>query len=117
MGGERERRIDDQAAQPAREVDGPASTPAVTPAVAFPFAAGNAAVARLFRRASGAEAVAPDFTDRLGDAGAGRPIPEGVRTTVEGTVGAPLDDVRLHTDDTADALSRQAGALAFTTGR
>lgn len=48
--------------------------------------------------------------------GQGRPLEPGVRETLEERLGAPLDDVRIHTDAQAAALARSVSARAFTVG-
>ncbi|WP_138760699.1 eCIS core domain-containing protein [Modestobacter altitudinis] len=48
--------------------------------------------------------------------GKGAPLPEGIRTTFEGSFRRPLDDVRVHDDGAADDAARSLGALAFTRG-
>lgn len=48
--------------------------------------------------------------------GGGHAVPTGIRDEVAARVGDPLDDARLHTDSTADQLSRSVSARAFTTG-
>jgi hypothetical protein len=60
----------------------------------------------------------PEMVDEVrGRAGGGSPLPESVRQEMEGFFGAGLDDVRVHTDGEAAALSRELGAQAFTVGR
>jgi hypothetical protein len=48
--------------------------------------------------------------------GGGQPLPESARDQVAPLVGDPSDQVRVHTDDTADSLARSVSATAFTTG-
>ncbi len=48
--------------------------------------------------------------------GGGRRADARVQRSVESVVGAPLGDVRVHTDSTADQLSQSLGATAFTIG-
>lgn len=48
--------------------------------------------------------------------GAGGSLDHGVRHRVGAQVGDSLGDVRVHTDETADALARSVSARAFTTG-
>ncbi|MEL6619997.1 MAG: DUF4157 domain-containing protein [Pseudomonadota bacterium] len=47
----------------------------------------------------------------------GRALPDPVRTDMEGQIGEPFDDVRIHTGPEADALTHEIGARAFTVGR
>jgi hypothetical protein len=48
--------------------------------------------------------------------GRGRSLAGDVSRNVEATVGSPLGDVRVHTDDHAAALARAVSARAFTVG-
>jgi len=48
--------------------------------------------------------------------GSGQPLSDSVRTSLEPHFGRDLSEVRVHTNAEADALSRQLGARAFTTG-
>jgi hypothetical protein len=48
--------------------------------------------------------------------GAGSPLAPGSRESASAELGDSLDDVRVHHDDTADALARSVSARAFTTG-
>ncbi|MGH3796775.1 MAG: DUF4157 domain-containing protein [Pseudonocardiaceae bacterium] len=47
---------------------------------------------------------------------AGRPLPDGVRSTMEGRYGQDFSRVRVHDDQSAAESARQAGAKAFTVG-
>jgi hypothetical protein len=47
----------------------------------------------------------------------GRPIPEPVRVSMEQAIGAEFDQVRVHTGQRADDVTRSLHARAFTTGR
>jgi Domain of unknown function (DUF4157) len=48
--------------------------------------------------------------------GSGGALADGIRDAAEDGMGEPLSDVRVHTDATADALTRAVSARAFTTG-
>ena len=48
--------------------------------------------------------------------GGGSPLSDGMRQTMESSLGSPLDDVRLHTDGESASLNERLGARAFTTG-
>jgi Domain of unknown function (DUF4157) len=48
--------------------------------------------------------------------GSGTPIDRGVRDRAAPVLGDRLDDVHVHTDPTADALTRSVSARAFATG-
>jgi hypothetical protein len=84
-------------------------------------AAGNAVVQRTLVQRSAA-GTAPGITPEVEDAihaarGGGQALDGGVRAQMEGAMGADFSGVRVHTDARADALSRELGARAFTTGR
>jgi len=48
--------------------------------------------------------------------GSGQPLSDSVRTSLEPHFGTDFSEVRVHTNAEANALSRQLGARAFTTG-
>jgi hypothetical protein len=48
--------------------------------------------------------------------GAGAQLPKAAQAPLEAHFGAPLDGVRVHTDDEAATLSRELDASAFTVG-
>jgi len=48
--------------------------------------------------------------------GGGQPLPRGVRTEFEGTLGHDFGDVRVHTGPNADRIARSIDARAFTVG-
>ena len=48
--------------------------------------------------------------------GRGSPLPGPLADRFAGALGGPVDDVRVHTDATADALARSVSARAFATG-
>jgi hypothetical protein len=48
--------------------------------------------------------------------GGGSPLAPSSRTSASEALGDSLDDVRVHHDDTADALAQSVSARAFTTG-
>ena len=67
---------------------------------------------------SGAFEASEGVENRIGAArGGGQPLPDAVRDTLEPGFGHDFSGVRIHADADADALSRQLGALAFTTGQ
>jgi hypothetical protein len=49
--------------------------------------------------------------------GGGSPLPESVQQDASRKLGRKFNDVRIHTDDTADKLSRSVSARAFTIGK
>jgi hypothetical protein len=62
--------------------------------------------------------VSDDVEGRINAArGSGEALPDSVRTSLEPQFGRDFSDVRVHTGAEADALSRQLGARAFTTGQ
>jgi Domain of unknown function (DUF4157) len=48
--------------------------------------------------------------------GRGSTLPQALASKLSGGLGGALDDVRVHTDATADALARSVSARAFATG-
>ena len=81
---------------------------------------GNAAFARFAEPGSGilpGGRVHPEIEASIAAArGQGGALDAGVRDRVGAAVGDSLGDVRVHTDDHADALARSVSARAFTTG-
>ncbi len=81
---------------------------------------GNSAFARFAEPGSGilpGGRVHPDVEAAIGAArGHGGALDSQVRERVGGALDDPLTDVRVHTDERADALARSVSALAFTTG-
>ena len=49
--------------------------------------------------------------------GGGSPLPDSVQQDASKKLGRKFNDVRIHTDDTADQLSRSVSARAFTIGK
>jgi hypothetical protein len=85
------------------------------------LAAGNLALARLLARDGAGllpggrvHPVVQSLIDRRRGGGSG--LDAALRARMEPLVG-PTGDVRVHADDTADALARSVQARAFTTGR
>ncbi len=70
-----------------------------------------AQAARRLQQRLGNQAVRRLAADR------GNPLPSGLRTEVSGDVGADLNDVRIHTGPTGQAVAHAAGAQAVTVGR
>jgi hypothetical protein len=48
--------------------------------------------------------------------GAGKPLDEGTRSTMESAFGTSFEDVRVHTDDAASKSAESVGANAYTVG-
>jgi len=71
----------------------------------------------LFQARSGGATVAAHPAAVAARLGAGRPLPGGVRSRMEGALGAGLGGVRLHTDTTAARLAGRHNARAFAVGR
>ncbi len=68
------------------------------------------------RQANGSGAASAPVSLSGIRASMGQPLPEGLRTEMEGAFGADFSRVRIHTDDRAARLSRSLGADAFTFG-
>ncbi|MET0234129.1 MAG: DUF4157 domain-containing protein [Kibdelosporangium sp.] len=80
--------------------------------------AGNAAVHRAVGQSGlGGGAAPAGFTDRLGSAESGRPIPAEPRQNLETAFGADLGDVRLHVGSQSGALAAEVSANAFTVNK
>jgi hypothetical protein len=61
--------------------------------------------------------VSSDVESQIEQArGGGQTLPDNVRSGMESGFGADFSNVRVHTDSTADNLSRSVQAQAFTTG-
>jgi hypothetical protein len=61
--------------------------------------------------------ISAELTGRINARrGAGAPLDEGTRSSMERSFGADLKDVRVHTDSESDSLNRSISAKAFTTG-
>lgn len=72
----------------------------------------------LQRLAEGESPVSPDLEERLAqNQGRGEPLEEGLRARMESALGADLSGVRIHRDATANALSGEVNARAFTLGK
>src|SRR5579859_3144274 len=79
---------------------------------------GNRAVQRMIVNRTQAQREQLDVDRQLEQQrGAGSPLPAPARERLEGFFGSDLSDVRVHTDQRADALASSLGATAFTTGR
>ena len=75
-------------------------------------------VVALARQAEGGASVDRTVEEGIQRArGTGQPLDSGVRTQMEGALGADFGGVRVHTGSEADTLSRAVSARAFTTGR
>lgn len=112
------------AATPATDAAQPA-TPAAAAAPALPgylqarLAVGRPGDPAAADRDADATTAPPGLAQRLDQrarGGAGRPLPRALRARLAPRLGAPLAEVRLHTDDEAAALCRRVGAQAFTVG-
>ena len=79
---------------------------------------GNQFVQRLLAGAIQREGEPPEGVEETiaQTRGGGHALPTGVRGHMESAFGADFSPVRLHTDATADVLSRSLSAVAFTTG-
>lgn len=64
-----------------------------------------------------ASSVSPALEQKItASKGGGSPLPEGVRTNMESSMGADFSNVRVHTNSNAVGMSNQLGAQAFTHG-
>jgi hypothetical protein len=81
---------------------------------------GNQAFGALARQGSGIlpdGRAHPDVESTIANTrGGGTALDPGVAGRMGPALGDDLSDVRVHTDDTADSLSRSVSARAFTTG-
>jgi hypothetical protein len=80
---------------------------------------GNAAVQRLLaqRSGSGPTEISEETTGAINSQrGAGQSLDDGMAAKAGGAMGQDFSGVTVHTDSSADNLSRQLGAKAFTTG-
>lgn len=95
---------------------------ASTPAVSVAASVGNRAFGQLIGRTPGDGimpdgVVHPDIASTIATTnGSGHTLDSRARERLAPHVGDPLDDVRVHTDPTADTLARSVSARAFTTG-
>jgi hypothetical protein len=86
---------------------------------------GNRQVQRLVSQAQRSASAGPDGGPLEGDLVSriqsersnGRPMDTSVRREIEGSLGADLSPVRIHSGETSEQLSHEMGAKAFTTGR
>jgi len=116
----RERAEDEADAVQAR-VEPPAPSPAET-AEGVASTVGNRAFGQLIGRAPGdgiapGGVVHPDVASTIAtNNGSGHTLDDTTRERLSPHVGDKLNDVRVHTDATADTLARSVSARAFTTG-
>jgi hypothetical protein len=60
----------------------------------------------------------PEISDKINQArGGGSPLPSDIQNEAGKTLGVNFKDVRLHTGEEADAISRRISARAFTIGK
>ena len=106
----------DRAPASARHRDA-ASRAQAPPLAGLQAAAGNRAVQRLVESAP-TEVDGAAISERIGAAeGAGTALDPAVSRQLAHTLGQDPGDPRIHLDAEADALSRELGAKAFTSGR
>lgn len=83
-----------------------------------PFAAGNAALARVLLQRQPDDDVGPSFARDLKAArSGGTRLPQEAATRLEPHIGSAVDAIRVHSDDRAQVLARRVNAVAFTSGR
>jgi hypothetical protein len=109
-----EQRLRTGASRPAPQA------PSLTSAQQLASAVGNQGIGQLARQGAG---ILPDGRAHpqvesaiASSRGSGHQLDDGSRDRIGGPLGDPLDDVRVHTDDKADALASSVSARAFTTG-
>ncbi len=68
------------------------------------------------RDANGVAAGADDAVSRAATS-SGAPLPDGLRTQFESSLGADLSSVRVHTGDESAQAAKAVGARAYTTGQ
>jgi hypothetical protein len=97
---------------------------ALTPVSRLAAGSGNQGFAAMIGRMRDGEgilpggAVHPDVVAAIAASrGSGSSLPAGLGDRFSRGLGASVDDVRVHTDATADALARAVSARAFATGR
>ena len=109
---EREAQAAERAPEPAPQL--------YTPVERLASSIGNRAFSALAREGSGIlpdGRAHPDVEATIAQTrGQGGGLDSGTRERFAPGLGDSLSDVRVHTDDTADALSRSVSARAFTTG-
>lgn len=117
-----EAEADRMAAEVLRRLSTPGPAASAPGAEHGPDASPAAPAGRVRRSATGgvgAEGgeVDPHTAQRIqASRGAGQPLDHRTRASMESGFGADFSRVRLHTDRSADVLSRQLNATAFTTG-
>ena len=115
-GARKHERRHEQAAEPRRE----SPQPHVGALRSVASNVGNTAFARFAEPGSGilpGGRVHPDVEAAIAAArGHGGALDAAVRERVGATLDDPLADVRVHTDEHADALARSVSARAFATG-
>lgn len=116
-----EQRRDDEREARAGERSGGAAAAEQAPVERLAASVGNQAFGALIAR-EGAGILPdgrahPDVEAAIARTrGLGGSLDSGVRERNAPALGDPLDDVRVHTDASADALARSVSARAFTTG-
>ncbi len=100
------------------------SSPAVAGMLSLQHQVGNRAVQRLLaqRDGGGASGGAMDLDDETAnrinrERGGGQQMDSAVQADMGQAMGHDFDGVRVHTSTESDALNRQLGAKAFTTGQ
>ena len=75
-------------------------------------------IAQLQRMGLNREEASQDIESSINKAkGGGQKLPNGLRHQMESAMGADLSSVKVHTDSSADTLSRSVNARAFATGK
>jgi hypothetical protein len=108
----------------AQGTQGPAAEQAQGSAPALAEQLGNRGFTQALARMADGEGILADGTVHpevaatiAAHRGRGSAIPAPIAERAEQALGAPVDDVRIHTDATANALARAVSARAFAVGR
>lgn len=117
---ELEQRREEERETQRPEVEAPSAEAELDPVERVASRVGNRAFSALARDGAGIlpdGRAHPDVEATIGRTrGGGSSLDASSRQQMGSALGDPLADVRVHTDDTADALARSVSARAFTTG-
>jgi hypothetical protein len=117
---EHEQRREEERQTRRSDVTAPSAEHEPEPVERFASGVGNRAFSALAREGAGIlpdGRAHPDVEAAIGRTrGSGSSLDARSREGMASALGDPLADVRVHTDETADALARSVSARAFTTG-
>jgi Domain of unknown function (DUF4157) len=110
----------EHAAEKRRDQSAPEPSPELSSQERLASAVGNQAFSALARQGAGilpGGRAHPDVEAAISQSrGGGQSLDDTSRQNMGGKLGDSLDDVRVHTDDSANALASSVSARAFTTG-